>query len=543
MRPLDPRLVREVPAVRRYLGACGALALLSAAAIVAQAALLGRIVSGAFLGHEGLGTLMRPLVALAAVSVARGLVGWGFESGGALTAATTLATLRGRVLAQLVRARPGGLGALQAGEVAGAVLDGADALEPYFARFLPQLALATVIPPVLLVWIVLHDITSAILLACTLPLIPIFGILIGKATEHATMRRWRALSLLSTHFVDVVRGLPTLRAYRRGGAQADSIATYTDDYRRATMATLRIAFLSAFALELAASLGTALVAVELGIRLVHGTVPLSTAFAILVLAPELYAPLRTASAQFHASADGLAAAGRLFELIDLEAPAPATGASPEPGVLRLEQVGISYPERGRVLDGVELELQPGERVAIVGPSGAGKSTLLALLLRFLDPDAGRATVAGVDLATVSPSAWRRRLAWVPQRPLLEPGSVADAIRLGAGSASDSEVAAVLTAAGLTVRLDADVRALSAGEQRRVAFARALLRRAPLLLLDEPTAHLDASSAERIVDVLAGLSRAQTVLVATHDPRVLRAVDRVLELRAGQLSAVEPAEAA
>ena len=182
MRPLDPRLVRDVPAVRRYLGACGALALLSAAVIVAQAALLGRIVSGAFLGHEGLDTLERPLIALAAVSVARGVLGWAFESGGAFTAATTLATLRGRVLAQLVRARPGGLGAMQAGEVAGAVLDGADSLEPYFARFLPQLALATVIPPVLLVWIALHDLTSAIVLACTVPLIPIFGILIGKAT-------------------------------------------------------------------------------------------------------------------------------------------------------------------------------------------------------------------------------------------------------------------------------------------------------------------------------------------------------------------------
>jgi ABC-type transport system involved in cytochrome bd biosynthesis fused ATPase/permease subunit len=380
-------------------------------------------------------------------------------------------------------------------------------------------------------------------LACTVPLIPIFGILIGKATGHATMRRWRALSLLSTHFVDVVRGLPTLRAYRRGAAQTDSIATYTDDYRRATMSTLRIAFLSAFALELAASLGTAVVAVELGIRLVHGTVALSPAFAILVLAPELYAPLRTASAQFHASADGLTAAGRLFELIDLEAPAVPTGAAPELGVLRLEQVGFSYPGRGRVLDGVDLELQPGERVAIVGPSGAGKSTLVALLLRFVEADAGRATVDGVDLATVSPAAWRRQLAWVPQRPLLEPGTVAEAVRLGDASAADSEVAAALAAAGLAVRLDAQVHELSSGEQRRVAFARALHRRAPLLLLDEPTAHLDASSAERIVDVLASLPRTRAVIVATHDPRVLRAADRVLELRGGRLCALEPAEAA
>ncbi len=543
MRPLDARLVREVPAVRRYLGACGVLALASAAAIIAQAALLGRIVSGAFLGHEDLGTLTRPLVALAAVSVARGLLGWAFESGGALTAATTLATLRVRVLAHLVRARPGGLGAMQAGEVAGAVLDGADALEPYFARFLPQLALAMVIPPVLLVWVALHDLTSAIVLACTVPLIPVFGILIGKATEHATMRRWRALSMLSTHFLDVVRGLPTLRAYRRGAAQTDAIATYTDDYRRATMATLRIAFLSAFALELAASLGTAVVAVELGIRLVHGSVALATAFAILVLAPELYAPLRTASAQFHASADGLAAAGRLFELIDLEAPEQVGAAVPEAGVLRLERVGVSYPDRGRVLDGAELELRPGERVAIVGPSGAGKSTLLALLLRFVEADAGRATVGGVDLATVDAAAWRRQLAWVPQRPLLEPGSVADAVRLGAPTAVSFELTAALAAAGLTVRLDADVQTLSAGEQRRVAFARALLRDAPLLLLDEPTAHLDAQSADTIIDVLEALPRTRTVLVATHDPRVLRVADRVLELRDGRLEALEPAEAA
>ena len=195
-----------------------------------------------------------------------------------------------------MRARPGGLGSLRAGEVAGAALDGADALEPYFARFLPQLALGLVVPPVLLVWVMLHDVVSGVVLLCTVPLIPIFGILIGRTTERATMRRFRALSVLSTHFVDVVRGLPTLRAYRRGAAQTESIERYTDDYRRATMGTLRIAFLSAFALELAASLGTAVVAVELGIRLVDGRIGLSPALAILVLAPELYAPLRNASA-------------------------------------------------------------------------------------------------------------------------------------------------------------------------------------------------------------------------------------------------------
>ena len=254
-----------------------------------------------------------------------------------------------------------------------------------------------------------------------------------------------------------------------------------------------------------------------------------------MLTPEFYAPLRTASAQFHASADGLAAAGRLFELIELEAPVAANGAAPEPGILRLEQFGFSYPERGRVLDGVDLELQPGERVAIVGPSGAGKSTLLALLLRFVDADAGRATVDGIDLATVSPADWRRQLAWVPQRPLLEPGTVAEAVRLGGASAADAEVATALAAAGLAVRLDAEVHKLSAGEQRRVAFARALLRRAPLLLLDEPTAHLDSSAAEQIIDVLAALPRTRAVIVATHDLRVLRAADRVLELRGGRLS--------
>ncbi len=534
MRPFDARLVREVPAVGRYLLACGALAALSAAAILAQALLLGSIVADAFLGGQGLHQLAPRLVALAGASVVRGLAAAAFEGGGSLTAAAALATLRLKVLAALVRARPGGLGELRRGEVAGTLLDGGDALEPYFSRFLPQLALAAVVPPVLLGWTLWRDLTSGLLLLATLPLIPLFGILIGRATEHATMRRFRALQTLSAHFLDVVRGLPTLRAYRRGGVQTAAIARYTDEYRKTTMATLRVAFLSAFVLELAASLGTALVAVELGIRLVHGSIGLSPALAILVLAPELYAPLRTAAAQFHASADGLAAAGRLLELAALEAPAAGTGEAPVPGTIRLEGVSASYPRRGAVLDGLDLVLAAGERVAVVGASGAGKSTLLSLLLRFADPVAGRILVDGSDLSAADPDMWRRRLAWVPQRPLLDDGTVADAVRLAAASADDESVRAALAQAGLDVPLDARVEVLSAGERRRVALARAFLRAAPLVLLDEPTAHLDAASAEAVVDALAALPRARSLLVTTHDPRVHRAVDRVLELSGGRL---------
>ena len=536
MRPFDSRLAREVPAVRRFLAACGVLALLAAAATLAQAILLGDIVTDAFDGHESLSQLTPRLVALALVSLVRGLVGAAFEGAGALTAAATLSALRQGVLSSLVRARPGGLGELRSGEVAGTLLDGGDALEPYFARFLPQLALAAVVPPILLAWVLWRDWISGLLLLVTLPLIPVFGILIGRATEHATLKRFRALQLLTVHFLDVVRGLPTLRAYRRGAAQTESIARYTDDYRRTTMATLRVAFLSAFVLELAASLGTALVAVELGIRLVHGSVGLALAFAVLVLAPEVYAPLRTASAQFHASADGLTAAGRLFELAGLEPAVGGTAQAPVPGTLELLDVAASYDGRGQVLGGVDLVLQPGERVAIVGPSGAGKSTLLGLVLRFAEPSAGRLLVDGCDLAGVEPGAWRRRLAWVPQRPLLEPGAVAEAVRLGRPDASDDEVGAALAAAGLRVSLDARSETLSAGERRRVALARALLREAPLLLLDEPTAHLDGVSAEAVVDVLAALPRDRSLLVTTHDARVLRAVDRVLELRDGTLRA-------
>lgn len=542
MRPLDPRLLREAPPARRFLWACAALAAGTATAIVAQAALLAHVVAAAFLGQRGLASLWVPLAALAGVSAARGALGWAFETGGSLAAAGTVAALRRKLLAHLVAARPGGLGELRAGEVAAAVVDGGEALEPYFAKFLPQLVLGAVVPPVLLAWVGWHDLTSLVVLAVALPTIPLFGILIGRSTEHATEKRRQTLALLSTHFLDVVRGLETLRAYRRGAAQADAIARRTDEFRHETMATLRIAFLSAFVLELAASLGTALVAVEIGIRLADGRMALEPALAILVLAPELFLPWRNGAVQFHASADGLAASRRLFELIDLEPAVADSGSRPVPDPrtvpVRLEHVAAAYPGRGTVLQDVSLELAPGERVAIYGASGAGKSTLLSLLLRFLDTAAGRISVGGVDLGDASGEAWRRHVAWLPQRPVLGAGSVADAIRLGKPDASDDEVAWAVAAAGVPVepslRIGHGGVTLSSGEARRVALARALVRDPAVLLLDEPTAHLDAASAGAVLGALAGLPRTTSVLVATHDPAVLRVVDRALELRGGRL---------
>jgi ABC-type transport system involved in cytochrome bd biosynthesis fused ATPase/permease subunit len=303
------------------------------------------------------------------------------------------------------------------------------------------------------------------------------------------------------------------------------------------MATLRVAFLSALVLELAATLGTAVVAVEIGVRLVGGSVTLQPALAALVLAPELYGPLRQSAAQFHASADGLAASARLFALLDLEPTVrvPARPLSARFGAVRLEYVTTAYNGRGVVLDRVLLTLQPGERVALVGASGAGKTTTLALLLRLIDPDGGRITVNGNDLRELDPEEWRRLVAWLPQRPRLEPGPVVEAIRCGRAEVDVTAAAKSADALMLLGRtLGEGGGGLSAGEVRRVALARALARAAPLLLLDEPTAHLDAASAAVVARAIERLPRSRTVLLVTHDEDSLSAADRVLELVGGRL---------
>jgi thiol reductant ABC exporter CydD subunit len=553
VRPVDPRLVRAAPAVRRFLVACVLLAAATAAVVVAQASLIGDIVSRAFLGGRGLGALEAPLAALAAAAVARGVLAWAFEAGGHLTAAATTRSLRRTLVSRVLAA---GAEGRSGADVATAAVDGVDALDPYFSRYLPQLVLAGVVPVAVLLWVALIDPESALIMAATLPLIPIFGILVGREAGKRARARHAALARLGGHFLNVVRGLPTLRAYNRGAVQADRIAETSDAYRRETMGTLRIAFLSALVLELAATLGTAILAVEIGIRLDDGGIALGPALTVLVLAPELYLPLRNAAVQFHASADGMAAAERIFAELDAvpDAGGMAEAAAPlPPARLRLDGVGFGYPGRASAaLAGVSMAVDPGERVAILGPSGSGKTTLARLLLRFDRPGHGRMRYGTTDLRDVDLDRWRASVAWLPQRPQLLSGTIADAIRLGRPDASADDVAEAARLADA----DAFIRALpagyetavgdggnglSAGQLRRVALARALLRDAPILLLDEPTTSLDPESAAAVAAALAALPRDRTMIVITHDDDLARRVaDRVVRLDAGRVLVPQPA---
>jgi len=548
VKPLDPRLLRHARAVRTLLAGSVAVGTASAVCTIIQAVLLAGILSQAVLDRLAISELRSSLIALAVVMVLRAVLGWAGEEFARRGAVRMTVQLRRALLVHALALGPRWSGRQRTGELATLATTGVDGLENYAARYLPQLVLASVVPTAMLAWLVTADPLSALIVALTLPLIPIFMALVGWHTQRQASKRWRALEVLSGHFLDVVSGLPTLKVFGRAKAQAEAVRRTTGDYRRTTMATLRVAFLSSLVLELLSTLSVALVAVSVGLRLVDGSMGLRTGLAVLILAPEAYLPLRAVGAQFHASVDGLTAAERLFAV--LETPQPRRGnrrelPSPARVPIHLRGVRVHYADRDTdALQCDDLVIEPGQVTAVVAPSGAGKTTLLHLLAGLLQPDSGIVSVGtgagAVDLADADPVAWRTLTGYLGQHPWLVGGSVADNLRLGNPAATEPEMSAALALAaaddvvaalpgGLSAAVGDGGARLSAGQRQRLALARSLLRDAPLLLLDEPTSALDSHTERR---VLAGLARhavGRTVVIASHRAAVLDIADEVIDL--------------
>jgi thiol reductant ABC exporter CydD subunit len=541
---VDPRLLRHARATRPFLVALILLGGVTALLIIVQAWLLADVITGALTGGRGVAQPSLPLEVLLFVVIARAAVAWGREVLAHRSSALAKTQLRTALLEHVGALGPNRLGEQRTGELAVLATRGIDALDGYFSLYLPQLLLAVIVPVAVLAAIVAQDWISALIIAGTLPLVPLFMALVGAATRDRMERQLRTLELLAGHFLDVVAGLPTLKVFGRAKAQIGAIGEVTDRYRRAAMSTLRVTFLSSLILELVATISVALVAVEIGLRLMGGHLGLRTALMVLVLAPEAYLPLRLLGANYHASAEGMSAARQVFAV--LETPLPARGRRtdvPDPAVMGIsvEDLQVQYPGRERpALDGISLSVEPGEVLAITGSSGCGKSTLLAVLLGFLAPQSGSVRVGAVDLADLDPQSWRAHLSWVPQRPHLFAASIADNVRLGRPDATSAQVSEAVAAAGLAdvvARKPAGLRTmlgdrgsgLSIGERQRVALARAFLRDAPLLLLDEPTANLDGATEDEVVAALQRLVRGRTVVLVAHRPALTELADRVLEL--------------
>lgn len=560
---MDKHLTRYLTAVRSTLLLIVVLGLLATATVVVQMAFLSEIVSQVFLSHTWLAALWPSLLLLLIVAIARAALTGGRELLARRAAIRVKHMLRTQLFAHLLRLGPTYSRDERTGELIMTAVEGIERLDTYISRYLPQVFLSVLVPLSIAVAIAPLDATSAVLLLLTAPIIPLLMVLVGKHAEERIQRQWDGLARMGAHFLDVVQGLPTLLLFGRAEAESARIARISERFRERTMQALRIAFLSGMVLEFMVACAIGVIAVTLGVRLLNGDISFQRAFLVLLLAPEFYRPIRDLGTHRHAGMEGKAAMARIAEILDTPLPVappdyPANTAVPHApeGRLTLALRGVTYTYPGSdhpALDGVSLMLRPGTCTALVGRSGAGKSTLVNVLLRFLDTQGGTITANGLPLDSLPPEVWRTSVALVPQRPYLFAGTVRENLRLARPTASDAEITQAATLAGADDFIHALPQGyetpieergarLSAGQIQRVAIARAFLKDAPLLILDEPTSHLDPESEALIRHALQTLMRGRTVLVVAHRLNTIKAAEQIAVLEHGHvIEAGAPAE--
>lgn len=539
-------------AVRRLVSWAISVGCASGLLLIVQAAFMADVVNRALFGSADLRAVALPLAGILVFLLLRTAAAYVVERLGFRAAARVRREVRSRILGHLAQLGPAGLGGSQAGDVANTLIDAVEALAPYYASYLPQTALAVLVPLSILAVVFPMDWTSGLILLVTAPLIPVFMILIGAGAERLNRRQWRRLGALSGHFLDTVGGLTTLRLFGLARREAALIERISDEYRAVTMGVLRVAFLSALVLEFLATVSIAMVAVIIGFRLMWGDLGFRTGFLVLLLAPEFYGPLRQMGAVYHARMGAIGAAERIVELLNRPTPARPDGAGarrrlPEARARRLDvrDLRVTYPDGHEALRGISFDVLAGETVALVGPSAAGKTTLLQVLLGFMEPTSGSVAIDGVPLHSLDTQDWREQVAWVPQTPHLFKGSVLDNVRVARPQADRATVEAAIRMAqaedfvrrlphGLDTPVGENGAGLSGGEVQRLAVARAFLKNAPLVLLDEAGAYLDAENEARLNEALHALSQGRTVIMVSHRLASVRAADRILVLSKGRL---------
>jgi len=521
---------------------------------ILQAWYLASIVNDVFLNGLTRAAVALPLGILLAVIAVKALTIWGADVSANVVAQRVKTDLRGRLLTHLTALGPAFTQGERTGELATAAVEGVESLDAYFSQYLPQLVLAASIPLSILILIFPIDLLTGIVFLLTAPLVPFFMILIGRTAEVLTGRQYQTLSRLSAHFFDVLQGLTTLKALGQAKSQAKVIADVSERYRDVTMQVLRVTFLSALALELLTTLSTAIVAVEIGLRLLYGKMEFLPAFFILVVAPDFYLPLRQLGLRFHAGMSGATAAKRIFEILDRQVKNMVNsewkmGSAPltiNHSTITFEQVTYQYPERDTpALNAVSFTIPHGELTALVGASGAGKSTIASLLLRFIEPTSGQITVAGGPLSEIPADEWRKQVAWVPQNPYLFQDTLAANLKLAKPEAAGTDLVRACEQAGLmdfiatlpqgfeTVIGERGAR-LSGGQAQRLALARAFLKDAPFLLLDEPTSSLDPGLEAELQQSVQSLMQGRTALVIAHRLSTVYQADQIIVLEAGKV---------